>query len=33
MLDALNNDEKKTLQKLQKQKAEAIKGKKSDIDW
>ena len=33
MLDALNNDEKKTLQKLQKQKAKAVKGKKSDIDW
>ncbi len=33
MLDALKNDEKGTLQKLQKQKAQAIKGKKSDIDW
>ncbi len=33
MLDALSNDEKKTLQKLQKQKAKAVKGKKSDIDW
>lgn len=33
MLDALKNDEKKTLQKLQKQKAKAVKGQKSDIDW
>lgn len=33
MLDALKNDEKNTLQKLQKQKAKAVKGKKSDIDW
>lgn len=33
MLDALKNDEKKTLQKLQKQKAKAAKGKKNDIDW
>jgi tetratricopeptide (TPR) repeat protein len=33
MLDALQNDEKKTLQELQKQKAKAAKGKKSDIDW
>lgn len=33
MLDALQNDEKKTLQKLQKQKAKAAKGRKSDIDW
>ena len=33
MLDALKNDEKKTLQKLQKQKAKAAKGVKSDIDW
>ena len=33
MLDALKNDEKKTLQKLQKQKAKAAKGSKSDIDW
>lgn len=33
MLDALKNDEKKTLQKLQKEKAKAVKGRKSDIDW
>lgn len=33
MLDALKNDEKSTLQKLQKEKAKAVKGKKSDIDW
>ncbi len=33
MLDALQNDEKKTLQELQKQKAKAVKGKKNDIDW
>lgn len=33
MLDALKNDEKNTLQELQKQKAKAVKGKKSEIDW
>ncbi len=33
MLDALKNDEKKTLKKLQKQKAKAAKTKKTDIDW
>ena len=33
MLNALKNDEKKTLQKLQKKKAKAAKAKKSDIDW
>ncbi len=33
MLDALKNDEKKTLQELQKQKAKAAKGSKSEIDW
>ncbi len=33
MLDALKNDEKNTLQKLQKEKARAVKAKKSDIDW
>ncbi len=33
MLDALMNDEKNTLQELQKQKAKAVKGKKSEIDW
>ena len=33
MLDALKNDEKETLQKLQKEKAKAVKGGKSDIDW
>lgn len=33
MLDALKNDEKKTLQKLQKEKAKAAKGKKTEIDW
>jgi tetratricopeptide (TPR) repeat protein len=33
MLDALKNDEKKTLQKLQKEKAKAVKAKKTDIDW
>lgn len=33
MLDALKNDEKNTLQKLQKEKAKAVKAKKSDIDW
>lgn len=33
MLDALKNDEKNTLQELQKQKAKAVKGSKSEIDW
>lgn len=33
MLDALKNDEKQTLQELQKQKAKAVKGRKSEIDW
>ncbi len=33
MLDALKNDEKKTLQELQKQKAKAAKSKKTEIDW
>lgn len=33
MLDALKNDEKETLQELQKQKAKAAKSKKSEIDW
>jgi tetratricopeptide (TPR) repeat protein len=33
MLDALKNDEKSTLQKLQKEKARAVKAKKSEIDW
>lgn len=33
MLDALKNDEKETLQKLQKEKAKAVKGGKSEIDW
>jgi len=33
MLNALKNDEKKTLQKLQKKKAKTAKAKKSDIDW
>lgn len=33
MLDALKNDEKATLQKLQKEKAKAVKGGKSEIDW
>ena len=33
MLEALENDEKKTLQELQKQKAKAAKTKKTDIDW
>ena len=33
MLKALKNDEKKTLHKLQKQKAKAVRAKKSDIDW
>ncbi|MEE4258122.1 MAG: tetratricopeptide repeat protein [Bacteroidales bacterium] len=33
MLDALKNDEKKTLQELQEQKAKATKTKKSEIDW
>ena len=33
MLDALKNDEKKTLRKLQKKKAKAVRAKKSDIDW
>jgi tetratricopeptide (TPR) repeat protein len=33
MLDALKNDEKKTMQKLQKKKAKAAHAKKSDIDW
>lgn len=33
MLEALKNDEKKTLQELQKQKAKAAKSKKTEIDW
>lgn len=33
MLDALKNDEKKTLQKLQLQKAKAAKSTKTEIDW
>lgn len=33
MLDALKNDEKETLQKLQKEKAKAVKGGKTEIDW
>ena len=33
MLDALKNDEKKTLQKLQLQKAKAAKSSKTEIDW
>ena len=33
MLDALKNDEKKTLQELQEQKAKAAKTKNSEIDW
>jgi len=33
MLNALKNDEKKTLRKLQKKKAKAAHAKKSDIDW
>jgi len=33
MLEALKNDEKKTLQALQKQKAKATRGKTTDIDW
>jgi Ca-activated chloride channel homolog len=33
MMDALKNDEKQTLQKLQEQKAKAVKAKSSDIDW
>lgn len=33
MLEALKNDEKKTLQELQKQKAKAAKATKTDIDW
>jgi tetratricopeptide (TPR) repeat protein len=33
MLEALKNDEKSTLQKLQKEKAKAVKGSKSEIDW
>ena len=33
MLDALKNDEKQTLQELQKQKAKATKSKKTEIDW
>jgi len=33
MLEALKNDEKKTLQALQKQKAKAARGKKTTIDW
>ena len=33
MLDALKNDEKKTLQKLQIQKAKAAKSSKTEIDW
>lgn len=33
MLNALKNDEKKTLMKLQKKKAKAGHAKKSDIDW
>lgn len=33
MMEALKNDEKQTLQKLQEQKAKAAKAKSSDIDW
>lgn len=33
MLDALKNDEKKTLQKLQLEKAKAAKSRSTDIDW
>ncbi|HEY9114100.1 MAG TPA: tetratricopeptide repeat protein [Bacteroidales bacterium] len=33
MMEALKNDEKQTLQKLQEQKAKAVKAKSSDIDW
>jgi len=33
MLDALKNDEKKTLQKLQRQKAKTAKSSKTEIDW
>ncbi len=33
MLDALKNDEKKTLEELQKQKAKATKSMKTEIDW
>lgn len=33
MLDALKNDEKETLQKLQKEKARSVKSKKTEIDW
>lgn len=33
MLEALKNDEKKTLKELQKQKAKAAKGAKTEIDW
>lgn len=33
MLEALKNDEKSTLQKLQKEKAKAAKGSKTEIDW
>ena len=33
MLDALKNDEKKTLEELQKQKAKAAKSSKTEIDW
>ena len=33
MLEALKNDEKKTLQKLQIQKAKAAKSSKTEIDW
>ncbi len=33
MLDALKNDEKKTLQKLQRAKAKSAKSTKTDIDW
>lgn len=33
MLDALKNDEKKTLMKLQRQKAKAARRKTKDIDW
>lgn len=33
MLDALKNDEKQTLQKLQEEKAKASKTRKSEIDW
>lgn len=33
MLDALKNDEKKILQKLQREKAKAAKSSKTEIDW